>query len=518
MEKAPWETEAPENEKAPWDSGPKKEMSFGEGLGRSALEALPIAGSLAGGALGSMAGPFGIVGGAGLGAAAGKALEQGGKSLFFDEGPKSREQQYTELGQEGLSGLTAEMGGQSVGPALSMIGSGIKKAGPKIGHALTGVSEQEIKTYSKNSDKIKAMAKASDNSTIEAADQIRSKYAKDIQASKGELNKTISDVLAHSENTVDVNPIIQSLEKEKLKINSDLYPEQVGQIDEIISKVNKVSNGQPLTAEKAHQIKQFLQDKASSAYSNPGQIFSIGTEAAKASKSGAAVARELINKAEPAVAHANNQLSKLHDIEDSMNINLLKTGKPEASLLAAGSGGNPRNARALEQLGEFTGTPVLEEAQNLAAMRTFASPSLLPMDTTGKSATRMGVGAGLGALASGGNPLGMAVGSAMTSPMALKSAIDVGNLVGKGVQKLPDVPMKEQLYKSLMQKYGKPTQQQEEIEKTNLDQTSIMDKVKGSKYEQILQNSLSKGPQSFAAANYVLKNRDQNYRDILNKS
>lgn len=57
----------------------------------------------------------------------------------------------------------------------------------------------------------------------------------------------------------------------------------------------------------------------------------------------------------------------------------------------------------------------------------------------------------------------------------------------------------------------------EEPEKTNPDQTSIMDKVKGSKYEQILQNSLARGKQSFAAANYVLKSRDQNYRDILNQ-
>ena len=83
-----------------------------EGLGKSALEALPVAGSLAGGALGSLVAPVaGTIGGAGLGAAAGKALEQAGKKAFFDEGPETRAQQYTELAQEGLAGAAGEAGG-----------------------------------------------------------------------------------------------------------------------------------------------------------------------------------------------------------------------------------------------------------------------------------------------------------------------------------------------------------------------------------------------------------------------
>lgn len=50
------------------------------------------------------------------------------------------------------------------------------------------------------------------------------------------------------------------------------------------------------------------------------------------------------------------------------------------------------------------------------------------------------------------------------------------------------------------------------------DQSSIMDKVKGSKYEQVLQNALKNGgDSSFAAANYVLKNRDNNYRKLFNE-
>ena len=53
-------------------------------------------------------------------------------------------------------------------------------------------------------------------------------------------------------------------------------------------------------------------------------------------------------------------------------------------------------------------------------------------------------------------------------------------------------------------------------EKKQPDQTSIMNKVRGSKYEALLNNALNNGgDRSFAAANYVLKNRDPNYRALF---
>jgi len=44
---------------------------------------------------------------------------------------------------------------------------------------------------------------------------------------------------------------------------------------------------------------------------------------------------------------------------------------------------------------------------------------------------------------------------------------------------------------------------------------AVIEKSKGSKYEQILRNAADKGEQSFAAANYVLQQRDPEYRKIL---
>ena len=183
-----------------------------------------------------------------------------------------------------------------------------------------------------------------------------------------------------------------------------------------------------MSVQDASDVKSFLQDKASSSYRNSGDIFALGKDSAEAAKSAAADARQLINKAAPEVAEANSTLAKLHEIEDKMNLNLIAVGKPEAALLAAGTGGNVRNVKYLQQLGELTGTNMLGEAEKLAAMRTFGKPPLLPMDTTGKTLTRMAVGGGAGSLL--GGPVGAAVGAGLSSPATLKAAIDAG-LLGK---------------------------------------------------------------------------------------
>ena len=46
-----------------------------------------------------------------------------------------------------------------------------------------------------------------------------------------------------------------------------------------------------------------------------------------------------------------------------------------------------------------------------------------------------------------------------------------------------------------------------------------MQKAKGSKYESLLNNALENGgDRSFAAANYVLMNRDNDYRKLMNEA
>ena len=516
-EKAPWEMD--EMEVAPWETEAPSSMfdvSL-EGLGRGALEALPVAGSLAGGFFGTSLGPAGTIGGAALGATGGKALEQAGKEFFFGEGPETRGEQFKQLGMEAVAGGMGEIGGQAVG---KLAGKAIEKAPgalAKIGSALTGISEQEIKTYASKADKIKALARSTDASTIEAADQIRTQFNKDIGTTIGGINQELSAVLSDSSKTVQSQPIVDALEKYKAKLDPILWKEQVGQIDDIVSRVQGAAQGGEIPIGKANEIKQYLQEKASSAYRN-GDMFQIGKEAANAAKSGAAVARQVIDQAEPQVTKLNANLQRFHQIEDEMNQNLLKVGAPESALMAAGTGGNVRNVKALEELGQMTGTPMLEQAQELAAMRTFTNPPLLPVDTTGKTATRMGAAAAVGAL--GGGPIGGAIGGALSSPLVLKSIIETGRAVGPAVQKaIPQKPTREMLYKGLMQKYFEaPSDKEKELETRPPNQSSIMNKVKGTNYAALLETALKNGGEkSFAAANYVLMNRDQKYRDLINQ-
>lgn len=514
---------------------PQDDSGFSlEGFERGALQALPIAGSIAGGAVGTVLGPLGMVGGSGLGAMGGKALQDLGEKYLMGDQPKSREDYYKGLAEEAVLGSASEVGGQVIGKGLKALAeSPIAKKGmdtlktglAKGAEALTGVPEQEIRSYAANADKIKSLAKESDNSTIEAADIVRKKYSDAIKETKGQLNDKISKTLQNSLNVVDINPAIGKLEEYKARINPQLYPDQIKQIDDIISKVQSVGNNGNVSSIQAHQIKEFLQDIASPSYTAEGVIFKTGKESANAAKGAAAETRQLLNRSEPAIKEANEQLARLHSIDDNMNRNLIKVGSPEAALLGAGSGGNPRNARALQELGEMTNTPMLEEAQDLAAMRTFGSPKIMAADTTGKSAARIGVGTGLGYLI--GNVPGAVVGGALTSPMALKGIIDTGRAVGGAIPKvLPGAPAmniinKEMMYKSLQDKYSKPKEEEKNNQNygpssdNSFDKNKIFEKVNGSKYQQALQSAMSRGQQSFSAAHYVLMSRDPNYQKLM---
>lgn len=414
------------------------------GYTKGLLNTLPTAGMLAGGAVGGaagggltagVAGPAGAVAGAGLGSMAGESLKKLGEKYILGEEPGSRESFYKDIGRSGMEGAAGEMGGQVIGKlgkiaAESKIGKKVGEvagnAAAKIGETFTGVPEQEIKTYSKHADEIVKMANSSDSNVAEAADQLRTKFAKDIANTKLGINSQIDPVLKNSGRMVEAKPVIDALNEAKASIDADFYPEQIKQVDGLIESIKRKVDDGMMSAYDANLTKRFLQDKASSAYKNPGDIFSVGTEAANAAKTGAAKLRALVNDAVPEVATLNNRLSELHRIDDMMNANLISAGKPEAGLLSAGSGGNLRNAKVLSQLGDFTGTDMLGDAQKLAAMRTFGSPKLMAADTTGKAVGRMGLAGGLGFLL--GGPAAGVGAAAITSPAALRAAIDAGRL------------------------------------------------------------------------------------------
>jgi len=127
---APWETGQPESFRvgeAPWEKKPR----MGEGLLRGALEALPAAGSIAGGVIGAPLGPLGIGGGGLLGAGLGSTAKDFLKGQLLDE-PVSIGQQVKNVATEGLLegagvaaagmiGKAAQLGKRALDPTLDMI-------------------------------------------------------------------------------------------------------------------------------------------------------------------------------------------------------------------------------------------------------------------------------------------------------------------------------------------------------------------------------------------------------------
>lgn len=411
------------------------------GLIQGGLDALPTAGMIAGGIMGTpadvVAGPLGNVVGAGIGTSVGQTLKNAGERFILGK-EKPNSEVLMDAAKAVPLGMAGEMGGQILGKGLSAAAStkigqaAISKLGSgaaKVGELFTGIPKSEIETYVAHGPEIDALSKANDHNAQEMADSIREKVNDVIDVHKKGLNEQISKALADKTGEVESQPIISKLESAKAKINSKLRPDEVGEVDDLIGKVNAVSTDDgKMSLQDAHDLKEYLSEAAKGTYKKGGQIFQRGEKAAQAAKAGAAAAREGLNAAAPEVASANSSLSRLHDIEDVMNKNMLTEGKTASPLMAAGSGGNPANAKVLKQLGKETGTDILGEAQKLSAARTFGKPQLMPVDSTGKAVGRMGLASGIGFIA--GGPVGAVTAAGATSPAALKVAINTGRAIG----------------------------------------------------------------------------------------
>lgn len=405
------------------------------------LNTLPMVGMVGGGVAGTvMGGPGGGILGAGAGGGTGEYLKTLGERMLGDK--KRPGEEFENASNAVGGGMLAEGGGQVIGnaiktPAAKWIGNKALSAAGSSAEALTGIPKEVINTYAGNAPEIKAMQKSSGGDMALAANDMRSKFSNAIDQTRKGLNDQLSAALDRSENSIDGRKVLQGLQDAKTHIDPDLQPEQFKQIDEMADRVSKkMGDDSQMSVQDAHKVKQYLQQKASSAYRSPGEIFFPGSATAKAAKSGAGVSRGLINDVEPDIASANNKLSQLHDSEDVINPNLVTPDKPHSALLAAGSGGNAQNAQHLQDLGNLTGTDMLGGAQKLSALNTFGKPELLPIDKTGKAVGRMVMGPLLGGAAGyahGGEHegmIGLGLGSALTSPAALKVAIDSG-LLGK---------------------------------------------------------------------------------------
>ena len=456
-----------------------------------------LASQLGGGALTVPFTPGGLAGAVGTGAGIGAA------NTLSENDPTLGSAAKNIAGGAALGGA-GYGAGKAIAAGAAKVAPYAKSLGLKAAEELTGIPSKTIQTYANHADEISQMAKSSDNNVAEAADEVRRKFSDAIQSTKQDLNSEISSALKDSNKTIPVSGTIKQLETFRDGLNPDIHTQDIDQIDKIISKLKGRTIGEPgntgyapsnnalssapkgeslpssdyelgpsgtlvkktdfpqnssrptnltpyqsprsatdqMPLKDAHELKQYIQGIVSDSYRKPGDIFTSGSRADSALKGTASNLRTLINEAEPRIAKANNSLSELHDIEDSMNKNLISEGKPEAALLAAGSGGNQRNANILKRLSDLTGTNMNEDAEKLSAMRTFGKPAWTPVDTTGKSNARIGlgrvaggaIGGGIGYAIGGehgaaiGAGAGALAGGAATSPAVIKGLIKAGEL------------------------------------------------------------------------------------------
>lgn len=124
---------------------PAEEPSYLSKLVRGQVKALPMYGSVAGGLIGAPLGPFGMVGGAGLGAGIGKAAENLINTYGYgEESPyKSTSDAYNDYAKEIALGGMSEIGGQALGAGIGALSKNVGKSIYKSG--LKAIDNEAVK-------------------------------------------------------------------------------------------------------------------------------------------------------------------------------------------------------------------------------------------------------------------------------------------------------------------------------------------------------------------------------------
>lgn len=336
-------------------------------------------------------------------------------------------------------------GGLFIGKKVADVSKFLKldKASTKVMSTVSGVAEKNIEVYKNKTREIDKIISTYGDDFTDAADIAREKISLSIKNTRQQLGREISKTLeaASNEPIVDTKPILAKIYEVAKNIDPQLQEAEFAQITELISKVG--AKGDKVTLNELFKIKEFLQDRAKGAFFVDGKhIFQPGTKAALAAQKGLFVAKEALNEVAPTIKQANTQLSRLHALEGQLNKNLIAAGKPEAAFMAAGAGINKRNAKVLKKIGDIVDEDVLGKAEEVSAARAFANPSLAfggGAEKTGFFATRALSGGALGAgaawLLGEDKSTGFLIGAALTSPFALKKAIQAENIGKDAIRK-----------------------------------------------------------------------------------
>lgn len=340
-------------------------------------------------------------------------------------------------------GKVAELGSQGVKKTAGLLGRGLRKAAGE----LSGVGAENVARYAAKTPEINEMVGKYGTDFIEAADDFRSTAHKDLQNFKSIQNDKIEESLKDFRQmrannidpkaTISNKPIIESLESSRSRINKKLNPEAWDEFQDVIDRVNRVSENGMMAPDSAYDVQKYLRSLADGTYGTQasGKVFQPGSEIAKAANRASSVTRKIVNTEFPMIKDANNMLSQLHTIEDSANKGLLKAGATATSIGTAGSGTNKQALKTLQRIDKLTGSGLVDKAKDFSTYQEFAEPSIFPKHSTGKSL--LGVAAAKVASTATG-PAAWA-GLALASPAVIKAGINAGRITAKTAARLlPD--------------------------------------------------------------------------------
>ncbi len=212
----------------------------------------------------------------------------------------------------------------------------------KLGETLSGIPKKAIEVFKKNPDEIKQMYIDAEGNFPNMADKVKKDAMDAIFTKKKALGDQIENALQNSSKEVEVTPVIQKMIDVRTRLDPKVKTDaqQISQIDDLIEQIQSAATqtktGLTIPIQTANRFKKSFQDQAESAYKKAGEVFSLGKDSAFAAKDGAKALNQQISNLEPSVREANKVLSRLHELDENMHVNLLGVEKPEAALLAAG--------------------------------------------------------------------------------------------------------------------------------------------------------------------------------------
>lgn len=418
------------------------------GFAEGTRQALPIAGAIGGGLLGAPLGPAGMVAGAALGGAAGSMASGVGKAgKEFD--PKEKEY-WERVGAEGLLSAAGEGAGQVVGklakPVSRVTAPYIKRATKRVGEGIKKIASSASRTNQKAMDVYLERTKQVDKLIREAGQefdelprQFKEKLRSDLRSAQNEASRLVGDILENpkfSKKQIQVKPIRDFLLEQQKKINKVTNPADYAQIEEIINRVDILSQKGKMSAKELHDVKRMLYDISKGSFQKPGEITKSGSFGQSVARQAARETKDLINKAAPDLKIYNEKLAKIHEFQRQMPPSVLDPAKTPSRLMTIGRGGAPELAKTMEDIGPEIGRPgLLRDVEDMYAARQYYDPDLFSGSFTGRSALMGGLG-GLGAAATGGDlkdvGYGALTGAAIGSPALQKQFIRYGVPAGRG--------------------------------------------------------------------------------------